>query len=70
MNLLKTIFIKHKLNIIVKTQKIVTDGSYSYDKKSIKREWVSNLEPVKFELEEFLCFKDRNEYLEHFMAII
>lgn len=48
------------------TRKVVADGSYSYDKESINREWVSNLELVKFESEEFLSFKDRNEYLRYF----
>lgn len=49
-----------------KTRLIVTDGSYSYDKESIERKWATNLENVKFETEEFLSFKDRIDYLEHF----
>jgi len=48
------------------TQKVVTDGSYNYDKESIERTWVENLEPVKFETEEFLSYVDRKGYLEYF----
>lgn len=48
------------------TKKVVADGSYSYSKESINREWVCNLEYAKFKSEEFLCFKDRKDYLEHF----
>ena len=45
---------------------VVTDGSYNYDKESIKREWVENLELIPFENEEFLSYKGRIEYLEYF----
>ena len=48
------------------TEKVVTDGSYTYDKESILRDWVINLEPIKFENESFLAFKAHDEYLKHF----
>lgn len=48
------------------TIKVVTDGSYNYSKESLERKWVENLEPVKFETEEFLSYKDRIEYLTYF----
>ncbi len=48
------------------TMKVVTDGSYSYNKESLERKWVENLELVKFETEEFLSYKDRVEYLKYF----
>lgn len=48
------------------TQKVVTDGSYSYVKESILSRWAEQLEPVKFETEEFLTYKDRIEYLTYF----
>ena len=57
--------VQNKYNDI-KTEMVVTDGSYSYDKESIRRSWVENLELVKFETEEFLSYKDRNAYLQHF----
>lgn len=62
---------KYFLNVQTKyndlqTSRVVTDGSYPYDKESLKRNWVSNLELVKFETEEFLAYKDRVEYLEYF----
>ena len=47
------------------TQKIVTDGAYSYAKDSILSRWAEQLEPVKFETEEFLTYKDRIEYLTY-----
>lgn len=49
-----------------KTQKIVTDGSYSYKKESILSRWTEELENVKFETEEFLTYKERAEYLTYF----
>lgn len=48
------------------TQKVVTDGSYTYSKESIERVWVENLELVSFETEKFLTYKDRKKYLEYF----
>ncbi len=48
------------------TQKIVADGSYTYKKESILKRWVEQLEPVDFETEKFLTFKDRIEYLKYF----
>lgn len=48
------------------TEKVVTDGSYSYSKESLERRWVENLTPVKFETEEFLSYKDAVEYLQYF----
>lgn len=48
------------------TQKVVTDGSYSYEKESIERRWVTHLEPVKFETEYFLSYQERIEYLTYF----
>lgn len=48
------------------TQRIVTDGSYAYEKESIPRRWAENLEPVAFEGEELLSYQDRIAYLEHF----
>lgn len=48
------------------TLKVVTDGSYAYSKESLERKWVDNLEPIKFEAEEFMSFKDRIEYLKYF----
>jgi lipopolysaccharide cholinephosphotransferase len=48
------------------SKRVVADGSYSYDKESLDRRWVTNLELVKFETEEFLSFKQRTEYLTHF----
>lgn len=50
----------------VPSKKVVTDGSYNYKKESILREWVENLELVKFETEEFLTYKDRIAYLTYF----
>ena len=47
------------------TQKIVTDGTYTYDRESIQRSWAENLILVKFEHEEFLAFKDKDVYLKH-----
>lgn len=48
------------------TKKVVTDGSYNYTKESIDRSWVENLEPIAFESEEFLSYKDRIAYLQYF----
>lgn len=48
------------------TKMVVTDGSYTYEKESIERKWVENLEPVRFETEEFLSYRDKEEYLKHF----
>lgn len=49
-----------------RTQLVVTDGSYSYNKESIKREWVENLQPVQFENELFLSYAKKEEYLKYF----
>ena len=48
------------------TARVVTDGSYSYWKESILREWTTNLEPVQFETEQFLSYKASKEYLTYF----
>lgn len=48
------------------TKMVVTDGSYAYAKESIQRKWVDNLEPIQFETEEFLSYRDKEEYLKHF----
>lgn len=48
------------------TEKIVTDGSYSYFKESIARCWADELKPILFENEEFLTYKNREEYLSYF----
>jgi lipopolysaccharide cholinephosphotransferase len=49
----------------IKTKKIVADGSYSFAKESIDREWVEKLEFIPFEKELFPAFVDRRKYLEH-----
>ena len=49
-----------------KTDKIVTDGSYSYNKESIPRKWAENLAPINFETETFSTYKNVKEYLEYF----
>lgn len=48
------------------TQKVVTDGSYAYSKEAIDRGWVTHLEPIRFETETFLSYRDREAYLTHF----
>lgn len=47
------------------TQKVASDGAYTFQKESIERKWTGKLEPVKFETEYFPAFKDRKKYLEH-----
>ena len=49
-----------------KTTCVVTDGAYGYTKEILKREWVDNLESVKFENEKFLSYRDSVEYLRYF----
>jgi lipopolysaccharide cholinephosphotransferase len=41
-------------------------GAYGYSRERIRREWVENLTPIKFEDEEFMCPKNYNAYLTHF----
>lgn len=48
------------------TQKVVTCGSYSYHKESLNRSWVTQLEPIPFETEMFLSFRDWEAYLTYF----
>lgn len=48
------------------TLKIVTDGSYKYSKETIDRSLADNLEPIQFEGENFLTYKDTHKYLTHF----
>ena len=48
------------------TNKIVADGSYSYNKESINLELATNLELVSFENEYFLTYVDREKYLRKF----
>ena len=50
----------------VTTKRVVTDGSYSFDKESIDREIVTNLESIQFEDEKFLAYVDRVQYLKKF----
>lgn len=50
----------------LQTQKVVTDGSYSYDKESLERKWVTNLDTVTFENEQFLSFREKYVYLTYF----
>lgn len=64
---IKEYFIKTQMKYNnLNTNKVVTDGSYSYEKESILKNWVDDLEYVKFETEEFLAFKSRTDYLKHF----
>lgn len=49
----------------IDTRCVVADSVYTYQKESLDRKWVTNLENVKFETEEFMAFKDRIAYLEH-----
>lgn len=48
------------------TDKVVTDGSYSYNKECIVRKWVDNLEQIKFEDTSFLSYSDKEDYLTYF----
>lgn len=48
------------------TEKVVTDGSYRYEKESIMRNWVTNLEQIQFENEYFLSFHSKEDYLTYF----
>lgn len=48
------------------THFIVADGSYSYKKESIPRNWTDNLELVNFETQEFPTYKNKMEYLKYF----
>lgn len=50
----------------LETENVVTDGSYRYEKESIMREWVTNLEQIKFEQESFLSFGEKEAYLTYF----
>lgn len=49
-----------------RTRKVVADGAYNYRKEAIERKWAENLEPVRFESEEFLTYRDREAYLTYF----
>ena len=66
-NAIKTYYknIQEKYNGSI-TDEVVTDGAYGYYKESLDRKWVTNLEPVQFETELFLSYKDKIEYLEYF----
>lgn len=65
-------WLKHLYKVIItiydknRTNMIVADGSYSYEKESIKREWADSLGYISFENEQFLTFKDYKDYLIHF----
>lgn len=48
------------------TECVVTDGAYPYSKETLSRSWVEHLEPITFETEEFLSYKERTAYLQHF----
>lgn len=50
----------------VSTNNVVTDGSYRYEKECIKKEWVENLAPIKFEDTEFFTFRAKEDYLKYF----
>lgn len=50
----------------IDTKKIVTDGSYSYDKESIPRKWTEKFSKISFEGVEFLTYENPKEYLEYF----
>ncbi|MGL6105769.1 LicD family protein [Romboutsia sp.] len=50
----------------VSSECVFTDGSYGYDKETIKREWVTNLSTINFEGEEFLAINEYRDYLSYF----
>ena len=50
----------------LKTEKVVTDGSYTYEKESLFRYWVTDLMQVDFEGEKFTSFRENEEYLTYF----
>lgn len=50
----------------IETNYVVADGSYSYSKETIPKEWTKSLIKVKFENEEFLSYKEYKKYLSHF----
>lgn len=65
--------IKKLFNIIMtrynkkQSKKVVAiGGSYGYNKETLKRRWVEELQEIKFEEKTFLAPKDYNEYLIHF----
>lgn len=49
----------------VRTQRVVTAGSYTYEKEAIRREWVEKLEMVPFEGTELPTYQQRVAYLRH-----
>ena len=64
---LKNIFLKtQKKYNNVKTDLIVADGSYSYNKETIKREWIEELVKLKFENVSFFTYANPIEYLISF----
>ena len=62
MNIYKTVITMYNKS---RTSMIVADGSYSYEKESIKSKWVDSLQYINFENEQFLTFKDYEGYLTH-----
>lgn len=49
-----------------KSDYVVTDGSYSFNKETIKRIWIEELEPIKFDKYEFMTYKKKIDYLSYF----
>lgn len=62
-NYFKRILVKYNGQ---ETQKVVTCGSYPYQKESLERDWVTHLEQIPFETEMFLGYRDREAYLVYF----
>lgn len=50
----------------LKTEKVVTDGSYTYEKESLFRYWVTDLAQVSFEGDSFTSFREKEAYLAYF----
>lgn len=48
------------------TPKIVTEGSYGYEKEALERRWTENLTQILFEGVSFPVFRDTKEYLTYF----
>ncbi len=47
------------------TAYMAIDGSYTYERETIRREWAENLIPIQFESEEFPIYQNYHAYLEH-----
>lgn len=60
------ISIQKKYNVLNDSSLVVADGSYSYEKESIPRKWVEDLELISFEDTSFFSYKAKEEYLKHF----